>query len=121
MLADEARERTNGGKPLVARGDGAVTGDLDVGEKESDAISGDVDHMETVDRFPGLLRNERNELAKCISIAVLGVAGEIAFGDDMLQQETPNPGAKGLIRHEKTPWRNVRNGGLPREAIRVSA
>ena len=25
MLADEARERTNGGKPLVACGDGAVT------------------------------------------------------------------------------------------------
>jgi hypothetical protein len=73
------------------------------GEKEPDAISGDVDHMEAVDRLPGLLCDERDELTQCIAIAVLGVAGEIAFGDDMLQQETPNPGAKRLVSHEKAP------------------
>ena len=77
--------------------------------------------METVDRFLGLLRDERDELSECISIAVLGVAGEIAFSDDMLQQETPNPGAKRLVSHEKAPWRNVRSGGLPREAVLASA
>ena len=68
-----------------------------------DAISRDVDHMEAVDRFPGLLCDERDELAECIAIAVLGVASEIAFGDDMLQQETPNPGAKSFLSHEKAP------------------
>jgi hypothetical protein len=52
---------------------------------------------------------------------VLGVAGEIAFGDDMLKQKAPNPGAEGLVSHGKTPWRNVRSEGLPREAVPASA
>jgi hypothetical protein len=77
--------------------------------------------MEAIDRFPGLLCDERDELAECVAIAVLGVAGEIAFGNDMLQQETPNPGAKRLVGHEKDPWHNVRSAGLPRAAIPASA
>jgi hypothetical protein len=59
--------------------------------------------MEAVDRFPGLLCDERDKLTECIAIAVLGIASEIAFGDDMLQQKTPNPGAKRLVSHEEAP------------------
>jgi hypothetical protein len=51
----------------------------------------------------GLLCDERDELAECIAIAVLRVAGEIAFGDDMLHQETPNPGAESFVSHGKAP------------------
>ena len=51
---------------------------------------------ETVDRSLGLLCDEGDQLAERIAVAMLGVAGEIAFGDDMLQQEAPNPGAKKL-------------------------
>jgi hypothetical protein len=59
--------------------------------------------MEAVNRLPGLLCDERDELTQCIAIAVLGVAGEIAVGDDLLEEETPNPGAKRLRSHEKAP------------------
>ncbi|MDX6501862.1 MAG: hypothetical protein QOG23_5122, partial [Blastocatellia bacterium] len=51
----------------------------------------------------GLFCNERNELTERIAITVLSVAGKITFGDDMFQQEPPNPGAKSFISHDKAP------------------
>jgi hypothetical protein len=44
-----------------------------------------LDDRKTVDRFPGLLGHEGNQLAKRVTVAMLGVEGEFAFGDDVLK------------------------------------
>jgi hypothetical protein len=122
VLADESRQGADGGKALVACGDAAVTGDLNIGEKEPDELSRNIDDRETVDRLFGLLCHKRDQLAECIAVAMLGVAGKIALDYNMLEQEAPNPGAKeSFVIHGTAPWHNVQSAGLPGEAVPASA
>jgi hypothetical protein len=64
--------------------------------------------------------NERDEQAERVAVPVLGIAGEIAFSDDMFQQKAPYPWAKqGVITHEKAPWHSARIDHLLREEVPV--
>jgi hypothetical protein len=68
VFADESCQGTNGSKALVAGGDTAAPGGLEIREKEPYELSGDIDDRKTVDRFPGLLGHEGNQLAKRITV-----------------------------------------------------
>jgi hypothetical protein len=85
VFADESCQGTNGSKALVAGGDTAAPGGLEIREKEPHELSRDIDDRKTVDRFPGLLGHKGNQLAKRITVAMLGVVGEIALGNDVLK------------------------------------
>jgi hypothetical protein len=100
MLADEAGESADGGEPLVAGSDSTLTCGLDIGEKTANEISRDIVDVKAVDRFFQRPGDERDQQGEPIAIAVLGVAGKIAFGHHMFQQETPDPWAKqGTVFH----------------------
>ena len=61
-------------------------------------------------------------VAERIAVAMLGVAGEIALGDDMLEQEAPSPGAKeSFVIHGTAPWHNVQSAGSLGAAVPASA
>jgi hypothetical protein len=122
VLADESRQGADGSEALVAGGNAAVTGSLEIREKEPDELSRDVNDRETIDRLAGLLCHEGDQLAERIAVAMLGVAGKIALGDDMLEQEAPDPRAKeGFVIHGTAPWHSVQSADLPGEAVPASA
>jgi hypothetical protein len=85
VFADESCQRTNGSKALVAGGDTAAPGGLEIREKEPHELGRDIDDRKTVDLFSGLLGHEGNDLTKRITVAMLGIAGEIALGNDVLK------------------------------------
>src|ERR1700760_2659195 len=62
VLADESCQGTDGSEALVAGGNTAMTGCLEVCEKEPDELSRDVDDRETVDRLVGLLFHQGDQL-----------------------------------------------------------
>jgi len=121
MLSDKAGEGADGGKPLVTGGDLAAARGLEIGEKSADEIRREIDDSETID---GLLLNlcgKWNEQAERVAVAMLGIAREITFSDDMFQQKASDPWAKqGVLTHEKAPWHTVRIGRSLREAALVS-
>ena len=51
MFADETSQRMNSGQPLIARGDTAVSGCFNFGEKFTDDLRRDVGHPQPVYRF----------------------------------------------------------------------
>ena len=119
-LRHKAGEGADGSKPLVAGSDLAAPRGLEVGEKSADEIRREIDHSETIDRLFLHPCDERDEQAERVAVAVLGIAGEIAFSDDMFQQKAPYPWAKQrVITHEKTPWHSARIDHLLREAAPV--
>jgi hypothetical protein len=84
-------------QPLVASGDAASPGGLNVGKKLANEFGRHVDNREAVDRPIPCLADEGNQEGKGVAITVLGIAGEIAFGDDVFQQEPSNPWAEQLV------------------------
>ena len=121
MLRHKTGEGTDGGKPLVTGRDFTATRGLKIGEESAGEIGREIDDSETIDGLLLYLCDKWDEQAECVAVAVLGIAGEIAFSDDMFQQKATNPWAKrGVLTHEKTPWRIVRIGHSLRVAALVS-
>ena len=121
MLRHKTGKGTDGGKPLVTGGDFAATRGLEIGEKSTDEIGREIDDSETVDGLLLHLRDKWNEQSERVAVAVLSIAGEIALSDDMFQQKATNPWAKrGVLTHEKAPWRIVRIAHSLRVAAPVS-
>ena len=69
-------------------------------------------HCHTINGATSLPACKRQQQFKGVSIAGLGVAGKIAFGHQMLQQETTDPRAKEvLILHGPPPLHIVQSAG----------
>jgi hypothetical protein len=94
VFADKPSQGSYGGEPLVASGGAASPGGLDVGKKLADEFGRHIDDCELLDRAIPYLADEGNQEGNGVTITVLGIAGEIAFGDDVFQQEPSNPRAE---------------------------
>src|SRR5439155_2649370 len=91
VLADEAGQSMNGGQPLVASRNAAVSGSFDVTEKVSHQLRRHVDHRESIHWLVQVDRYKGNEQAQGIAVTAPRVAGEVAFADQVLEQESPDP------------------------------
>jgi hypothetical protein len=61
-------------------------------------------HSKPLDPSVGGASDERQELLQRISITLLRIAGEVPLGNEVLQQEAANPGAKQIsVRHGVAP------------------
>src|SRR3989442_239636 len=71
-----------------------------------------------------VIGRKRNQKAKRITIAALGIAGEVAFHDEILKEEPTDPAAQrhAVMRlHEALPeWRTSRTEGQPPSSTRTS-
>jgi hypothetical protein len=71
------------GKPLVPRGRGTVSVAFDVLQKLPHPIGGNVDHGQAIDRPLCRFPHKRDEQSQRVTIAALGVSGEISFVHEM--------------------------------------
>jgi hypothetical protein len=90
-LGDESREGVDRRQTLIARSDAALALLFHVGEEEADAIGREVFDAKFIHRLSYLAGNEGHQLAKRITIAVLCVARQIAFGNQMFNKEATDP------------------------------
>ena len=112
--ADEARQRMDGRKPLVAGDAAALAIMLQVVKEFANDCRGQVLHGHAIDSAAALFAGEWQQQHQSVAVAGLGVSGEIALGHQMLQQEPPNPRAqKALILHDRPPLRTGQSVGLP--------
>jgi hypothetical protein len=84
-LADKACEGTNGSKASIASGNTAVPRRFKIGEKATDKIRREIDNGEAVHGLLLLLCHEGNEQTQRIAVALLGIAREVAFGDNVFE------------------------------------
>ena len=65
---------------------------------------GEIAHGQPVHGLAQLAADERQQQAEGVAVALAGVPGQIAFGDDMFAQEAPEPRAESYeFRHSDLP------------------
>ena len=89
----EACKRADSRQPLVAGLRGATSVFLQMSEELQHQTGGDVADEEAVIGFLELGANERQKQLKSIPVALTGIDGQIALGDDVLQEKAFEPGA----------------------------
>ena len=65
-----------------------------MGEELKYAPGHEIVHRKPVDRLAGLGSGERQQECEGVPVTLLRVAGEIALGDDVFEQEPAQPGAE---------------------------
>jgi hypothetical protein len=76
---------------LIARGATTSTVLLKVIEESTDHHRREILDSQSVDRYLHGFGQEGKQQDECVAIASLGVAGQVALSDHMLQEETANP------------------------------
>ena len=80
----KACQGTDSSKPSIAGGNTAVSRGLEIGEKATNKIRRNIDYGETVHGCLPFLGHKGDKQSERISVAVLSVAREIAFANDVL-------------------------------------
>jgi hypothetical protein len=78
----------------VPGGDRAATLLLEIPQEPLDHLRRQLFDGQLLDRMLDLLTDKRQEQDQRITVAGLGIAGQIAFADEMLQQKSTNPWAE---------------------------
>lgn len=122
VRAYEPRQRVDHGKPLVARHATAMPIAFEVIKELTNNRRRQILDCHSVDGMSGAGTGERQQQGQRVTVAGLGVAREIAFGHQVLQEEASNPGANKLpIIHDGSPTASsLRNGGSLPGGARVS-
>jgi hypothetical protein len=111
---EEAGKCTDGSKPLIAGPRRASTIFLEMSKELQHMLGGEIAHGEPIHRLAQFLADEWQEKAEGVTIALAGVSGQIAFGDDVLAQEAPEPWAKGYeITHPGVLPHNAQSAAMP--------
>ena len=92
---DEARKGADRRQPLVAGLHGAAAVILEMGEELEHAPGWEIVNCKAVDGLAGPGRDERQQQGEGVPVALPGVSGEVALGDDVFGQEAAQPGAEG--------------------------
>src|SRR5262245_6407065 len=117
MARHKAVEGSDGSEPLLAGGESALARGFELGKKAANKIRRYIDQQEAVDGLFPFLGHERNEQAKCVAVAVLSIAREVALSDDMFQQNPSDPSPEQrAVTHEHTPRHSARIAYRLREA-----
>jgi len=82
--ADEAGERTDCRKPLIAGPDRASAIFLDMREEPQNQLGGEITDGQPVHRLAQFAADEGQKKAEGVPVALASVTGQIAFGDNML-------------------------------------
>ena len=122
VQTDESRQGTDRREALISRSDPTAASLLQILKESSGAGWRNVLHAKPLDPSAGGASDERQKLLQRIPIALLRVAGSIPLGNEVLQQESPDPGAKQIgVRHGVAPSRHsARSAGWPHEEARAS-
>ena len=94
MLADETGKGMNAAEPLVACAYRAMPLFLHVGQEQAHHLRGEIVHRQTVDPLVQLRGQIGQQQDEHVAVALLGVDGKVAFGHQMFDQESPDPGAQ---------------------------
>jgi hypothetical protein len=77
-------------------------------------LGGEIAHGQPIHRLVQLSTDEWQKKAEGVAVALAGVPGQIAFGDDVLDQEAPEPWAKGYeFRHPDLRPHSERSEEMP--------
>jgi hypothetical protein len=103
-LADEPRQSVQGGETLVSSDNAATTFFLDILEENAHSVSGHIFDFQSIDVLSGMGGEMRKEQPQRIAVALLSVASEISFCDQVFQQELFDPRAEqGVVLHRPPP------------------
>ena len=94
MQTDEVGQGMDRRQALIARGWSAAAPLFQIAQEGPNPLGREVFHPELVDPSAGLACGEGQELLQRVAVALLRVAGEVSFADEVLQQETPDPGTQ---------------------------
>src|SRR5262249_53915452 len=116
VQADEVRQGADCCQALVARGGTTAPLLCQLAQEGPYSIGREVFDPEPVEALAGAAGGERQEQAQRVAVAALGVAGQIAFADEVLKQEAPDPRTQqGGVSHGSPPsQRSARNRRWPR-------
>src|SRR5580692_11689358 len=91
-------------------------------EEAAQHLARQVEDVETIHWLALLGGDIGQEQRERVSIAALGVPAQVAFLDQMIEEETLDPRAQQAgLRHAAPPvWRSVRSRDWPVEAVRWS-
>src|SRR6516162_984772 len=104
----------DGRQPLVASDLTALAIALQVVQKLADDFRRQLFHGHAIDGAAYLLAGKRQQQCQRVAVAGLGVEGKIALGDQMFQQEPPDPRTKqALILHCRPPSRTEQSARWP--------
>ena len=115
MTTDELRQRMDGAETQIAGGSTAATLGFQMFEKAAHQKRGQILYGEPIDRSASRTRHERKQQNKCVPVAALGIARQIALGDQMLEQKAANSRSdQRVVTHGTAPvGRSVRSAGWP--------
>jgi hypothetical protein len=92
VRGDEAGQRADGSQALIARGCRTMAHLLDMTQKTEDVRCADLLHRQLVKGLVALASDERQEKTQRIAVAQLRLTREIAFADEVLEEEAADPG-----------------------------
>jgi hypothetical protein len=77
-------------------------------------LGGEIAHGQPIHRLVQLSTDEWQKKAEGVAVALAGVPSQIAFGDDVFDQEAPEPWAKGYeFRHPDLRPHSERSEEMP--------
>ncbi len=122
VLSHKAGQGADGGQALIARGTCAPALLLDILQEGAYALGADLLHGQLVKGLMTLAGDERQQEPQRIAVAQLRLTRKIAFNDEVLKEETADPGAQqsGVIHDPPPAGRSVQSDDSPHEAIPAS-
>jgi hypothetical protein len=91
--ADEAGKGADRRKTLIASSDGTAAILLEMREELQHQPGAEIAYGQAIDRLAQLAADEGQQQAEDVAITRAGVPGQIAFGNDVFDQEAPEPWA----------------------------
>jgi hypothetical protein len=92
-FGDEARHRVNSRETLVAGADGASPALFEMFEEAAQHVARQVEDIETIYRLVPLSGGIRQQQRERVAIASLRVPAQVAFLDEMIEEEALDPWA----------------------------
>ena len=81
----------NGSKPLVAGADAASSALLEMFEEAAQYVARQVEDIEAIHRLVPLGGDMGHQQRECVAIAALRVPAQVAFLDQMIEEEALDP------------------------------
>ena len=103
------RQRMDGCEALVACGYAAPAGFLQMLQKLPDVFGRKMIYFKLIHGFVHLASDERDEQCQGIAIALLRISSQIAFANQMLEEETPHPRPEPGLSHNAPSGRAYRS------------
>src|SRR5215471_11741377 len=119
VFPHKASQRVDRRQSLVAGSGRAPSRLLQMGKKGANQIRRQVHYREPVHRFAQLFSCKWKEKEKCIAVAALRVARQVAFVHEVFEEKAPNPDAE-EVTHGVPPGRSVRSAGWLPAIVRAS-